>query len=105
MGIKGVLPKERLDPEYISEMPSFWITNSRRTIKLADGTTLSVGGEYKKSVFNRILREISRAGDRLHKMNREKHVQTIKKQTEHLVESLQSMRQVETPLRERTFKI
>jgi hypothetical protein len=78
VGIKGVLPKERLDSDYTSEMPSFWLTKSRRTLKLCDGTTLSVNGEYKKSVFTRILREINKAGDRLHAMNREKHITAIK---------------------------
>jgi len=106
-GIKGVLTKERLDSEYVSESPSFWLTQSRRTIKLFDGTTLSVNGEYKKSVFARILREISKAGDRLHEMNREKYLTKIHTNVQRIVSAREGAQPhtQEARIRSKTFKI
>jgi hypothetical protein len=38
-----------------------------------DGTTVSINGEYKNSVFRKMLRSIETAGNRLHKINQEKY--------------------------------
>jgi hypothetical protein len=103
VGIKGVLPKERIDTDYASKMPSFWLTRSGRTIKLFDGTTLSVNGEYRKPVFTRILREISKAGDRLHTINREKYVEKINERVKEIVGAKE--RQNTPVVRTRTFKV
>jgi hypothetical protein len=78
--VKGVLPKGKLDPQYVASMPSFWLTETGKTIKLYDGTTLSINGVYRKSVFARILRMISKAGDRLHAMNLAKHRENANRQ-------------------------
>ena len=103
VGIKGVLPKERLDEDYASKMPSFWLTRSGRTIKLFDGTTLSVNGEYRKPVFTRILRDISKAGDRLHAINREKYVDKINDRVQKIVGNREKQN---TPVvRTRVFKV
>lgn len=72
LSIRGVLTKDKLDPEYVASSPSFWLTASHRTIKLFDGTTLCVNGEYRMGVMRKILKAIDCAGDRLHKMNEEK---------------------------------
>ena len=67
--IRGVLTKDKLDPIYVGTAPSFWITQTRKTIKMHDGATISVNGEYKSAVLLKLLREIALAGDRLHKIN------------------------------------
>lgn len=79
LNIRGVLPKEKLNEDYTDDMPSFWLTRSGKTIKLHDGTTLCVNGEYHMGVFIRILTEIERAGNRLHEMNKEKHDERVAK--------------------------
>ena len=73
LNIRGALTKDKLDPAYVSSAPSFWLTESRRTIKMSDGTTISVNGVYKASVFLKLLKMIAVAGDRLHKINKAKH--------------------------------
>lgn len=103
-GIKGVMKRERLDPEYISAMPSFWLTQSGRTIKLYDGTTLSINGEYRKPVFARILKEINRGGDRLHEINREKYIAKIASNVQKIVKARENKRD-DTTVRSRTFKV
>jgi len=77
LGIRGVLPYERLPLGYVSSAPSFWLTKSRRTIKLFDGRTLGIGGIYRKPVFERFITDIARAGDRLHEINGDKRVPPI----------------------------
>ena len=69
LSIRGVLTKDKLDPIYVGQEPSFWLTPSHKTIKMFSGATISVNGEYKASVFGKLLRGIAVAGDRLHKLN------------------------------------
>lgn len=69
LGIKGVLPRERLPKSYVERFPSFWLTKTRKTVKLFDGRTLSIGGIYRKPVFDGFIRDIEIAGDRLHALN------------------------------------
>jgi hypothetical protein len=100
LNIRGVLPKEKLDENYVDSAPSFWLTRSGKTIKLFDGTTLSVNGEYRNGVFKRILGEIEKAGNRLHEMNQKKH--------EAVVAKIKAMRKDAKPfiaIGEKTFKI
>ena len=68
-GIRGVLPRERLPKRYVESFPSFWLTKSRKTLKLFDGRTLSIGGIYRKKVFEDFVRDIEIAGNRLHALN------------------------------------
>lgn len=74
LSIRGVLTKEKLDPIYVGQEPSFWLTASHKTIKMFNGATISVNGEYKASVFGRLLKGIALAGDRLHKINNVKRL-------------------------------
>jgi hypothetical protein len=73
LNIRGVLTKDRLDSQYVRTSPSFWLTDSHKTIRMFDGTTLSINGEYRAAVFRKILRMIDAAGNRLHKINQEKY--------------------------------
>lgn len=73
LAIRGALPKNKLDAEYTSSAPSFWLTPSQNSIKLFEGETLSVNGEYKTSVLIKILNRIEDAGNRLHQINKKKH--------------------------------
>ena len=103
VGIHGVLTKDKLDAEYTSKMPSFWLTDTRKTLKLCDGTTLSVNGVYRKPVFMRILRQITQAGDRLHAMNHEKYVEKIRTQVQHIVQQREVP--VDVIICSKTFKV
>ena len=76
LGIKGVLPREKLPKSYAESAPSFRLTKSHKTAKLFDGRTLSVGGIYRKPVFDSFVRDIEIAGDRLHALNA--HIDDIK---------------------------
>ena len=100
MNVRGVLKKDKLDPQYVACAPSFWLTDTGKTIKLYDGTTLSVNGEYRKPVFARILRSISAAGDRLHAMNQAKYREKLESQ-----KARKTIRSLDVPVRDRTFKI
>jgi hypothetical protein len=73
LNIRGALTKDRLDPQYVGSSPSFWLTDSHKTIRMFDGTTISINGEYRNSVFRKMLRAIETAGNRLHKINQEKY--------------------------------
>lgn len=73
VNIRGVLTKDRLDQQYVGTSPSFWLTDSHKTIRMFDGTTLSINGEYKASVFGKFLKMIEAAGNRLHKINQERY--------------------------------
>lgn len=99
LNIRGVLTKDRLDPQYVGSMPSFWLTNSHKTLKLFDGTTLSVNGEYHASVFCKILNEIEKAGNRLHTLNQAKYREKRKRQTQ------KEARTYDVPVGEKVFKI
>jgi hypothetical protein len=103
VGIHGVLQKDKLDEEYTAKMPSFWLTSTRKTLKLCDGTTLSVNGVYRKPVFMRILKQITQGGDRLHAMNREKYIAKIAKQVQHIVQKREAP--VDVIIGNKTFKI
>jgi hypothetical protein len=74
LSIRGVLTKDKLDPIYVGNAPSVWLTSSHKTIKMFDGETLSVNGEYRASVLVRLLNKIALAGDRLHKINQVKRL-------------------------------
>jgi len=80
LGIKGVLPRERLPKSYVERFPSFWLTKTRKTVKLFDGRTLSIGGIYRKAVFDGFIRDIEIAGDRLHLLN--DHIDDVKSEFE-----------------------
>jgi hypothetical protein len=69
LGIKGVLPRDKLPKSYVEHFPSFWLTKTRKTLKLYDGRTLSIGGIYRKATFDGFIRDIEIAGDRLHALN------------------------------------
>lgn len=73
VNIRGVLTKDRLDKQYVGTMPSFWLTDTHKTIRMFDGTTVSINGEYKATVFAKFLNAIEAAGNRLHKINRERY--------------------------------
>ena len=73
LSIRGVLTRDKLDPQYVESEPSFWLTASHRTIKMFDGATISVNGEYKASVLVKLLNKIEVAGNRLHKLNQERY--------------------------------
>lgn len=77
LNIRGVLSYERLPLGYVSSAPSFWLTKSRRTIKLYDGRTLGIKGVFRKPVFERFITDIARAGDRLHEINGDKRVPPV----------------------------
>jgi hypothetical protein len=71
LGIKGVLPREKLPKRYVESAPSFWLTKTHKTLKLFDGRTLSIGGIYRKSTFEKFVADIDLAGDRLHLINQQ----------------------------------
>jgi hypothetical protein len=78
--IKGVLPREKLPKKYVEQFPSFWLTKSRKTLKLYDGRTLSIGGIYRKATFDGFIRDIELAGDRLHLLN--DHIENMRAEFE-----------------------
>jgi hypothetical protein len=71
LSIRGVLTKDKMNPQYVESNPSFWLTDSHKTIRLFDGTTLCVNGEYKSAVIFKIMNTIKIAGNRLHRINQE----------------------------------
>ena len=80
LSIKGVLLRERLPKSYGGSAPSFWLTKTRKTRKLYDGRTMSIGGIYRKPVFDRFVQDICIAGDRLHLLNA--HINNVKSEFE-----------------------
>lgn len=80
LNIRGILPRERLPKSYVEKSPSFWLTKTGRTIKLYDGRTMSIGGIYRKPVFESFIRDIEIAGDRLHALNA--HINDVKSEFE-----------------------
>jgi hypothetical protein len=80
LGIKGVLPRDKLPKRYVESSPSFWLTKTGKTLKLFDGRTLSVGGIYRKSTFEKFMMDIDIAGDRLHLLNQ--HIENVREEFE-----------------------
>jgi hypothetical protein len=110
LSIRGVLTKEKLDPIYVGNDPSFWLTPSHKSIKLFNGTTISVNGEYKASVFGKLLKQIANAGDRLHKINQLKRAAHEYDETSRRVDAERASRRADAtakdvPVREKLFRI
>ena len=80
LGIKGVLPRDKLPKRYVESAPSFWLTKTGKTLKLFDGRTLSVNGIYRKSTFEKFMMDIDVAGDRLHFLNQ--HIEDVRAEFE-----------------------
>lgn len=80
LNIKGVLTKDKLPKRYVESDPSFWLTESRKTLKMFGGKTMSIGGIFRKATFERFMQEIDIAGDRLHLMNQ--HIEEVRSEFE-----------------------
>ena len=80
LNIRGIMPREKLPKRYVESAPSFWLTKTGKTIKLHDGRTMSIGGIYRKVVFDRFIKDINIAGDRLHVLNA--HINDVKSEFE-----------------------
>jgi hypothetical protein len=103
LSIRGVLTKDKLDPQYVGTAPSFWLTTSHKTIKMFDGATISVNGVYKSSVFCKLLNKIEVAGNRLHKLNQERY--RAKKAKEAAVEKREVAKANDIPVGIKVFRI